>query len=115
MPDTPRTSPINLLEVSTRAEHARHIVSGFSLATPTLADLWRQVNDALSDTPALAAEIGRLRDWLTVCRIDRANLAAAGRVTIAAYHNGEPDPLAYLRDELRAQGFGTREPDREDI
>ena len=27
--------------------------------------------------------------------------------TIAAYHDGEPDPLSYLRDELHAQGFGT--------
>jgi hypothetical protein len=115
MPDTPRTSPLNLLAVSTHAEHARHIIAGFSLAAPVLADLWRQVDDALSDVPALAAEISRLRDWLTACRIDRANLAAACRVTIAAYHNGEPDPLAYLRDELRAQGFGGQEPHRGDM
>jgi hypothetical protein len=112
VPETPRTSTINLLEVSTRAEHARHIITGFSLAAPILTDLWRQVDDALSDIPALAAEISRLRAWLTACRIDRANLAAAGRATLAAYHNGEPDPLSYLRDELRAQGFGTGEPYR---
>jgi hypothetical protein len=105
VPDTPYASPVNLLEVSTRAEHARHIVTGFSLATPTLADPWRQVNDALSDIPILAAEVARLRARLTACRIDRANLAAAGRITIAAHHNGEPDPLSYLQDELLAQGL----------
>jgi hypothetical protein len=33
-----------------------------------------------------------------------ANLAAAGLATLAAHHDDEPDPLAYLRDELRAQG-----------
>jgi hypothetical protein len=115
VPDTPNAPAINLLEVSIRAEHARHIVTGFSLTMPTLADLWRQVDDALADISALTAEISCLRDWLTACRIDRANLAAVGRITIAAYHNGEPNPLAYLRDELRAQGFGTSEPERWDI
>lgn len=107
MPETPSASTVNLLEVSTRSEHARHIISGFSLAAPTLADLWRQVNDALSDIPILTTEITGLRDRLTACRTDRANLAAAGRIAITAYHNSEPDPLAYLQDELIAQGFGT--------
>jgi hypothetical protein len=112
VPETPSTSTINLLEVSTRSEHAHHIVTGFSLAAPTLAELWRQVNNALSDIPILTTEITGLRDRLTACRVDRANLAAASRIAIAAYHNGESDPLAYLQDELIAQGFGT---DRGDI
>jgi hypothetical protein len=106
VPETPDTSPISFLEVTTRAEHARNIITGFSLATPTLADLWRQVDAALSDIPALTMEISRLRRRLTAIRIERANLAAAGRITIAAYLNAEPDPLSYLRDELDAQGFG---------
>jgi hypothetical protein len=106
VPETPRTSPVNLVEVSTRAQHAHHIVTGFALATPALAGLWHQVNEALSDIPALTAEVIRLRAWLAACRIDRANLAAAARIAIAAYHNGDPDPLAWLRDELHAQGFG---------
>jgi hypothetical protein len=38
-------------------------------------------------------------------RLDRANLAAAALASIAAQHDGEPDPLSYLRDELRAQGY----------
>jgi hypothetical protein len=106
VPETPNTSPINLLEVSTRAEHARHVIAGFSLATPALDGLWRQVDEALSDVPLMTAEISRLRHRLRACRIDRANLAAAGRASIAAYRSGEPDPLGYLRDELHAQGFG---------
>lgn len=115
MSETLPTSPTNLLEVATRAGIASHIIAGFSLAVPTLSGLWRQMDDSLSDVPVLAAEITRLRDRLNACRIDRANLAAAARVTITAYDNGEPDPLACLRDELHAQGFGTRGQRRGDI
>jgi len=109
--DTPDASTINLLEVSTRADHARHIITGFAVAAPGLADPLRQVSDALSDIPALAAEITGLLARLTACLIDRARLAAAGRMSIAAYGNGEPDPLAHLRNELQAQGFGTGRDD----
>jgi hypothetical protein len=112
VPETRNVSTINLLEVSTRAEHARHIIAGFSSAAPTLADLWGHVSDALADIPDLTTEIAYLRQRLTALRIERANLAAAGRITIVAHHNGEADPLSYLRDELRAQGFGA---DRGDI
>jgi hypothetical protein len=105
--ETPNASTINLMEVSTRAENARHIIAGFSSAAPTLADLWGHVYDALSDIPDLTAEITSLRERLTAIRIERANLAAAGRITIVAYHNSESDPLSYLRDELQAQGFRT--------
>jgi hypothetical protein len=104
--DTPRTNPINLLEVTSRAMRASRIVTSLSLAIPASAGLWREVDGALSDIPVLAAEISRLRDSLTDCRIDRANLAAAGRATIKAYRSGESDPLSYLHDELLAQGFG---------
>jgi hypothetical protein len=109
--ETPSTRTINLLEVSTSAEHARHIITGFSLVAPTLADLWRQVNEALSDIPILATEVADLRARLTACRIDRANLAAAGRIAMTAYRNNERDPLAYLQDELIAQGFGADQGD----
>ena len=109
MTDTPRTNPINLPEVTSRAvargPHHRQLLAA---PCPRCADLWRQVDDALADIPILAAEISRLRDSLTACRIDRANLAAAGRATITAYRNGETDPLSYLHDELHAQGFGTQ-------
>jgi hypothetical protein len=93
------------LEVNGRAGHARHVIAGFSLVIPTLADLWRQVDAALSDVPALSIEIARLRAQCAASRLDRANLAAAARVTIGAYLDHEANPLHYLRDELRAQGF----------
>ena len=31
---------INLQEISTRNRHARHIIAGFSLALPTLTEIW---------------------------------------------------------------------------
>jgi len=89
-----------------RADIASRIMIGFSRATPSLADLWQQVTHSLSDILILVAEITRLRGDLVVVRLDRANLAAAGRTTLAADHDGEPDPLSYLCDELDAQGFG---------
>lgn len=107
MQDTPSTSTINLLEATTRANTAHNIIAGFWVVFPTLADFWRQIDDALADVTTLADEITRLRTRLTATRLDRANLAAAGRATIAAHHSGEPDPLSYLRDELHAQGFTT--------
>lgn len=106
MTEMPSASTINLLEVKTRAEQARHIIAGFSRGAPTLADFWGPVYDSLSDIPYLTTEITGLRERLTAIRIERANLAAASRITIVAFHNGEPDPLSYLQDELRAQGFG---------
>jgi hypothetical protein len=108
MTDTPRTNPINLPEVTSRAVRAGRTITSLSLAMPVLADLWRQVDGALADIHLLADEISRLRDSLTACRIDRANLAAAGRATITAARSGESDPLSYLHDELRAQGFGSQ-------
>ena len=106
MPHTPNAR-IDLLEVTTRAEDARHIIAGFSLATPALADQWRQVANALADIPTLSVEIGRVHRQLTTCRLDRANLAAAGLVTLKAQRRGESDALSYLRDELQVQGFMT--------
>jgi hypothetical protein len=99
------TARISLREVNTRASTAQHIVTGFSRAMPNLADLWQQIIHSLSDVPILTTEITRLLTELLDTRMERANLAAAGRATIAAYRDGERDPLSYLRDELTAQGF----------
>ena len=60
MPNTVPHANINLLEVSARNDNARHIIAGCAAAMPTLADMWRNLHDALDDTPALAAEITRL-------------------------------------------------------
>jgi hypothetical protein len=107
MPETSRTSTIDLGEVNARADSAQHVVTGFSRAIPNLADLWQQVTHSLSDIPILVAEIARLGAELASVRLDRADLAAAGRATIAAWHDGEPGHLSYLNGELDAQGFGT--------
>jgi len=108
MPETSPTSTINLREVKARANTASHIITGFASVTPSLDEMWQQISHSLSDIPILAAEITRLGTELTRSRLHRANLAAAGRASIAADHDGEPDPLFYLRDELDAQGFGTQ-------
>jgi hypothetical protein len=104
MPDSPRDPSSNdLSEVATRNRIAQHLVAGFAAEFP--ADIWRYLATAFADTPALSAEITRLRTELSDARLDRANLTAAALATIAAHHDGEADPLSYLRDELRAQGF----------
>ena len=79
---------------------ARHMIAGFAAEMPALADFWRHLDTALADNLTLAAEVTRLTAEHTATRIDRANLLAAMRATIAAYADGEPDPLSYLRDEL---------------
>ena len=62
---------IDIQQISTRNQHARHIVVGFALDAPTLADLWRALDDALSDTIALCAQITRLSAELAATRLDR--------------------------------------------
>ena len=96
--------PIDLEEIAARNQTARHVIAGFSTAMPTLAEIWRQLSAVLADTPALSAEITRLRDELAGTRLDRANLLAAARAVITAHLDGEPDPLSYLRDEVAARG-----------
>ncbi len=102
VPNTLPDSSIDLQEVANRSNAARHIIAGFSAAMPTLADIWRHLESALDDTPALSAEIARLTAELRATRIDRANLLAAARATLSASLEGESDPLSYLRDELTA-------------
>jgi hypothetical protein len=91
---------VDLQEVRNRNDAARHILAGFAEATPMLADIWRYLEEAIDDLTALSAEVIRLATELQNARLDRANLIAAARATIAADHDGERDPLSYLRDEL---------------
>src|SRR5260370_834800 len=104
----PRTGPVSLGEVHVRAGNARHVITGFTLTHPALADLWQQVDNSISDVPVLSAEITRLNRELAATRLSRANLAAAGRATLIAWQGSEPDPMSYLRDELTVQGFAER-------
>jgi hypothetical protein len=86
---------IDLHQISTRNAHARNIIAGFASVLPALADWWQALTDALADTTALAAQVTRLSSELDRVRLDRANLRAAMRATLAAHADGEPDPLWY--------------------
>jgi hypothetical protein len=101
---------VDLQEAATRNRTARRVIAGFSTTAPTLAEIWQQLEAGLADTPALSAEITRLRAEVADIRLDRANLLAAARAVITAHHDGEPDPLSYLRDELAARGQLPAEP-----
>lgn len=109
MQHSPQVIKVPLQEANARAGAAARIVTGFSRAMPGVGDLWQQITHSLSDVPILTTELARLQAELVSARLDRANLAAAGRATMAAYRDGDPDPLFYLRDELAAQGFISRQ------
>ena len=102
MTNTNPTPDIDLAQISTRNTHARHIVVGCASALPALAAMWQELDDALADMAALSALVTRLSAERDRARLDRANLRAAMRATLAAHADGEPDPLWYLRDELNA-------------
>ncbi len=102
MPNSNSRPDIDLSQISTRNAHARHIIAGCAAALPTLAGMWHELDDALTDAATLAAQITRLPADLERTRLEAANLRAAMRATLAAYAEGEQDPLWYLRDELNA-------------
>jgi hypothetical protein len=102
MPHTHKNNDIDLQQISTRNDQARDIVAGCASALPTLAAMWRPLEDALADTAELSALVTWLFVELEQTRLDRANLLAAMRATLAAHADGEPDPMWYLRDELHA-------------
>ena len=93
-------NPTSAAEITTRNDIARDIIAGFAAATPTLAGVFRLIDTALADLPAVLADLGRAQAELEAVRLDRANLLAAIRATLAADAEGESDPLGYLRDEL---------------
>jgi hypothetical protein len=87
-------------EITTRNDISRDIIAGFAAVMATLAGVWRLIDTALADMPAVLADLRRARAELEAVRLDRANLLAAIRATLAADAEGEPDVLGYLRDEL---------------
>jgi hypothetical protein len=87
-------------QFTTRNEIARDMIAGFAAVTPALAGVWRLIDTALADVPAVLADLQRARAELEAVRLDRANLLAAIRATLAADAEGDPDPLGYLRDEV---------------
>jgi len=88
--------------MTARNETARHMIAGFAAEMPALADFWRHLDTALADNLTLSAEVTRLTAELAATRLDRANLLAAMRATIAAYADGEPDLLTCTASELVA-------------
>jgi hypothetical protein len=73
------------------------------LARVRICDQCQQsVPSLINDLAHLVAELTRLAGELDQARLDRANLRAAMRATLAADAEGEQDPLWYLRDELNA-------------
>jgi hypothetical protein len=96
-------SRTDLSEIAARNETARHMIAGFAAEMPVLAEFWRTLDTALTDNTALTAEVTRLAAGLAAARLDAANLLAAARAALAAWADGEPDPLWYLRDELNAR------------
>jgi ABC-type transporter Mla subunit MlaD len=110
MTHAPPVSSVFVQEAHDRSRSARHLIAGLSPALPVLADAWQKLNRALCDVPVLTTEITRLHTELAAVRLERANLAAAGRTTLTAHRSGDPSPLTYLRDELFAQGFWREHP-----
>jgi hypothetical protein len=84
-----------------------HLLAALQHRTPTT--LWI----AVGDVPVLLAEVDRLAQLLSRSRLDFANLLAAARATLGADHDGESDPLAYLRDEVEQHRTGVRLDDGE--
>jgi len=58
----------------------------------------------IDDLAQLVTEITGLHSALVRERLISANLRAAIRAALGAQSDGEPDPLAYLRDELPGTG-----------
>lgn len=71
-----------------------HLQAARNRATPVT--MWT----AIADIPVLLAEVDRLARLLSRTRWDFADLLAASRATLGADHDGEPDPLVYLRDAV---------------
>jgi hypothetical protein len=58
------------------------------------------------DIDRLLTEITRLHQSLIRSRRRAANLEAAIRAALGAYHDGDADPLGYLRDEIAGNTGG---------
>jgi hypothetical protein len=95
MTEAPHIPPL-LLDLDAIRAHHHDAETAHSLAA-----LWT----AAADIPVLLAEIGRLHSLLNLTRLRHADLAAAARAVLAADHDGERDPLWFIRDELAVDGL----------
>lgn len=90
-PHTPKLT-IDLPAIAARDRAVSDAETGMELAAALL--------DSAADVPLLLAELGRLCSQLLALRLDYANLRAAARAAVSAAYDGEPDPFAYMTDEL---------------
>lgn len=90
-PHSPKLT-LDLPAIAVRYRAVSDAATGKELAAAML--------DSATDVPLLMAELSRLWSQLLTLRLDHANLRAAARAALSAADDGEPDPLAYLRDEL---------------
>jgi hypothetical protein len=60
-----------------------------------------------AEAAGLACEMIRLARELSAARLESANRLAAIRAALSAAADGEPDPLAYLRDQLAEESENT--------
>lgn len=97
MPNAPRPT-VDLNAVKSHVDTA--------LDKRTRFAVWTAIHDAL----VLVAEVERLTALLTWARSEFANLMAAARATLAADHDGEDDPLSYIRDEVEGHDFQDGKP-----
>ena len=73
-----------------------------ALSAPTDAVFRTAVMSVMLDVPVLVGELRRLRVQVWTLRLRYADLVAAGRAALLAAAEGEPNPWAYLVDELPA-------------
>lgn len=111
---TPYTPLTDLQEARIRHRHAQHLLTSHpTTRTPLDTPARAAIRTALDHIPALCDESEQLRTLLHAARLDLANLIAAARATLTAHHDGERDPLYYLRDELSAQSAQDTPPARQ--
>ena len=96
---TPQNQPhIPLLQIDLEETLATIAIE---LARVQMCDQCKaSVPSLIDDLAHLVTEITRLHSALVRERLISANLRAAIRAALGAQSDGEPDPLAYLRDEF---------------
>jgi len=65
------------------------------------------VTQAITDITNLLIQVTGLYPALVTARREAANLRAAIYASLGAADDGDPDPLAYLRDELPESTYDT--------
>ena len=102
---TTTPSPVNLQEALTSHANAIRLINVHLITRALLrAHTRAAITTALATIPAFCQETKHLRALLHIAKLDHANLVAAVCATVTADHEGEPDPLWYVRDELAARG-----------